>query len=265
MPDVNKVKAEIWKPVPGYEDSYQISSFGNVRSVSRFVFTHGGQRRGVNERFLSQHLSNGYLTVSLWKDNKEKHFLVHRLVALAHLSNPDNLPQVNHKDGNKLNNNVDNLEWVSASENIRHAVSTSLIPNRGNEFFCHMGELAGKVHATPVRCLETKEEFSSQKEAAAKLGVSVYAVCDSCKDGKAHSRYTFEKLHKPRKLFVAPQAAPSKSKLKHSCPVRCIETGEVFESRGKAARELNIPESSVYDSLRDGRSHCGYTFVNVDR
>jgi hypothetical protein len=67
-----------------------------------------------------------YLQVSLWKNNRGKNFYVHRLVAEAFIPNPNNLPMVNHKDGNKLNNHVSNLEWVVSSENAQHAVDTGL-------------------------------------------------------------------------------------------------------------------------------------------
>lgn len=67
-----------------------------------------------------------YLQVSLWKNNQGKNFYVHRLVAEAHIPNPYKLPSVNHKDGNRLNNHVSNLEWVTSSENAQHAVDTGL-------------------------------------------------------------------------------------------------------------------------------------------
>ena len=84
---------------------------------------------------------NGYFRVNLYnKENKTKQF-VHRLVAMAYLENDYNLPQVNHKDGNKQNNNVDNLEWCSAKENVNHAFRTGLKKGVGA---CHIGELNTK-------------------------------------------------------------------------------------------------------------------------
>ena len=96
------------KPIKDFEDQYLIYDDGSVWSLSK-------------ERFLSQdpHTS-GYLRVTLWKDGKGTHKYVHRLVAEAFLDNPNNLPQVNHKDENKHNNNLDNLEWISALDNTRY-------------------------------------------------------------------------------------------------------------------------------------------------
>lgn len=92
---------------------YEVSNMGDVRK---------------NERILKQHKRSGYLSVSLYCDVKKRgiNVVVHRLVALAFIENPLNLPYVNHKDGNRCNNNIDNLEWVSASENCKHAFKNGL-------------------------------------------------------------------------------------------------------------------------------------------
>ena len=111
---LDDLDGELWKPVPDYED-YQISNFGRVKS-----FCFG------KVKIKKPDLRAGYLSVTLSKDSKLKHFPVHRLVALTFISNPDLKPQVNHRDGCKLNNYVENLEWVTRSENQRHAVATGL-------------------------------------------------------------------------------------------------------------------------------------------
>lgn len=104
---------EIWKDI----DGYLISNLGNVKSF----------KQGY-EHSLKQTKSNrGYLTVCFTTKGKCKNHYIHRLVAQAFIPNPENKPQVNHKDGNKLNNCVDNLEWVSACENMRHAYKNNLI------------------------------------------------------------------------------------------------------------------------------------------
>ena len=112
---------EIWKDVEGYEGLYQVSNLGRVKSLARTCKTKGNGIRDVKECIRKTITSNcGYVMVLLCKDNKAKHCLMHRLVANAFVGNPDNLPQVNHKDGDKANNKADNLEWVTSSENNKH-------------------------------------------------------------------------------------------------------------------------------------------------
>lgn len=112
---------EIWKDIEGYNGKYQISNNGNVRSFSKW-------KNGDFLRFGMT--TTGYYYVNLVVDGRRKikQERVHRLVAKAFLDNPNNLPEVNHIDGNKLNNNVNNLEWVSRNQNIQHAYDTKLIP-----------------------------------------------------------------------------------------------------------------------------------------
>lgn len=103
---------EEWKPVVGYEGLYEVSSLGRVRSLDRFYYRlHKGKVLSpTKDRY-------GYLTVTLNCNGKSKTIKIHRLVAQAFIENPDNLPQVNHKDENPSNNNVDNLEWCTAKYN----------------------------------------------------------------------------------------------------------------------------------------------------
>ena len=113
---------EIWKPIEGYEFRFSISSLGRVKSRPR-VNKKTGLSSKKNEFYYQRLGKNGYYSVGLWKNNKEKRFSVHRLVALHFIPNPNNKPQVNHIDGNKLNNNASNLEWTTPSENAKHRFS----------------------------------------------------------------------------------------------------------------------------------------------
>lgn len=103
----------IWKDIPGYEGIYKISSDGRVISVN-----------GIRKAEMSK---TGYWRISLWNKGKGKHFFIHRLVAMAFIPNPNHYDLVNHIDGNKLNNNVENLEWCNLSQNVRHAYRTGLV------------------------------------------------------------------------------------------------------------------------------------------
>ena len=107
------MKGEIWKDIEGYEGLYQVSNMGRVKSVERTVRNGRGYRivpEKIKEPYDNGH---GYLLVALYKDGNREQPLVHRLVATAFLENPDNLPEVNHKDENKYNNCMDNLEYCS--------------------------------------------------------------------------------------------------------------------------------------------------------
>lgn len=105
---------EKWAPVRGY-DNYKVSNFGRIRSI-----------RNGNSRLLKtpdpRHHNEGYCRIGLSNNGKRKQHLVHRLVADAFVDNPDCLPHVNHKDGDKTNNRSDNLEWASRSSNMKHAM-----------------------------------------------------------------------------------------------------------------------------------------------
>ena len=115
--------SEIWHPCAGFETHYEVSNLGNVRSIERFA--NNGHNNGVRKlpsKVLKPALGkSGYLLVTFSVDNTQSSQNVHRLVARAFIPNESNKPQVNHKDGNKQNNCLDNLEWATASENTIHA------------------------------------------------------------------------------------------------------------------------------------------------
>ena len=113
---------EVWKDIPGYEKLYQVSSAGRVRSKDRVVKYRGGLERSIKGKVLKQSNANGYLRIILSVDGKQHQWLVHRLVALTFLGRPSfKDAQVNHINSQKRDNRADNLEWVTASENIIHS------------------------------------------------------------------------------------------------------------------------------------------------
>lgn len=121
---------EEWRSIPEFE-GYQVSSLGRVKSTDRFC----GDRPGVTKGKILKPFRNkrGYLEVNLYKNSKSTAKIIHRLAAKAFISNDFNKPQVNHIDGNKLNNKISNLEWMSNSENQLHAYSLGLQPSRAGE------------------------------------------------------------------------------------------------------------------------------------
>ena len=117
---LDNLDGEIWADVVGYEEHYQISTFGRVKSFYR-----------GKPKILTPFVDKaGYLGISLGRNRK---FKIHRLVAQAFIPNPEDKPQINHRDGNKMNNHVSNLEWNTSTENNRHAVKLGLMKS-GEDF-----------------------------------------------------------------------------------------------------------------------------------
>lgn len=112
---------EKFKPVQGYAGIYEISNMGRVKSLSRIIERKDGNTRVTEDRIILPFLTKcGYHQIVLCKDGVRKKHYIHRLVANAFIENPNKLPIINHKDENKLNNRVDNLEWCSAYYNLRY-------------------------------------------------------------------------------------------------------------------------------------------------
>lgn len=173
---------EVWKDVKGYEGYYQVSNLGKVRSLDR-VDTLGYHRKG---KVLTDNSDkDGYHQVGLFQGGKGKACKVHRLVAQAFLENPDNLPQVNHKDEDKTNNVVSNLEWCTAAYNMNYGTR--------NE---RARKAITRTQGKPVYVIPSSGHhyyFDSLAKAAVLLGLSEGAV-SSCLNGKLkhHHGFTFE-------------------------------------------------------------------------
>ncbi len=170
-----KSKKEIWKPVPEYEGIYEVSNLGRIKSLSR------GKRK---EKILNPN-SGRYKNVFLSKNGDYCKMLLHRIVAIVFIPNPENKPQVNHKDGNKFNNEVSNLEWCTHQENMNHAYVTGLIPKYTDElkeirrkarigYVLHdeTKEKIRKSLSIQIKCLDNDKVFSSIKEASIEIGVN---------------------------------------------------------------------------------------------
>lgn len=168
---------EIWKDIGGYEGLYQISNMGRVKSLSRVRKGNKGVTTIVHEKILKlKNKKGGYLGVSLSKENTPTNFEVHRLVAKAFIPNPDNLPEVNHKDEVKTNNCVDNLEWCDRKYNCNYGTRNERII---------------KTQTKPVISLKENNivmYFTSLAEAQQK-GFSAGAISDCCNNKPKHKTH----------------------------------------------------------------------------
>lgn len=169
-----------WKDIPGYEGEYQASRFGEIRSVDRYVTTKNGNLRycpGV-VRVLDED-EWGYYQIALYRDGKcHKTSHAHIFVAKAWIPNPENKPTVNHIDGNKHNNCIENLEWATYSEQQAHATRTGLRKKSYWDVSIH-GPVGGDWNENrqiKVRCIETGVEYPSMSAAGEAVGTSASEV-----------------------------------------------------------------------------------------
>lgn len=147
--------------IKGYEGLYAITSCGKVWSYKSNKFL------AINNH------KNGYQSVALSKNGTKKRFLVHRLVAEAYLPNPDNLPEINHKDEIKSHNYINNLEWCDAKYNNSYGTK---------------GERSARKNGKPVYCIELNRMFESTQQAGRELGISASHISEVCRGIHAQTR-----------------------------------------------------------------------------
>lgn len=161
---------EIWRPVQGYEGIYEVSSLGRLKSLKRLVkFKNKNGFYPVPEKIIKLSVRHRYQSVGLY-NGKHKNHLVHRLVAIAFVQNTTNQLTVNHKDGNRLNNKAENLEWCSQSENVTHAYTMGLSKDRkvSNN---SMSKLTEKIVSEIRYYCQTNTDLP-RKETALKYGIA---------------------------------------------------------------------------------------------
>lgn len=169
---------EIWKDIKGYEGLYQISNLGNVKSLNY-------RRRGYEKNLTPKRNNDGYLWVELRKDGKQGHYLIHRLVAIAFIQNPNKYPIINHKDENPLNCEVSNLEWCDYSYNYRYSVE-----RHGNRIvkrskYYNKSVVQKTLSGTQIAI------FKNISEVVKTLGFNHYAIAECC-NGNRKTGYGYK-------------------------------------------------------------------------
>lgn len=154
---------EEWRDIKGYEGLYMVSNLGNVKSLNYLRNGKEGILKPKEDRY-------GYMQVVIRKDGKNKNYTVHRLVAQAFLPNPDNLPQVNHKDEDKTNNNVDNLEWCSPKYNLNYGTRNKRASEKKIKPVIGINEVSGLIL-----------EFPSTVEAERQTGIANQNISACCR------------------------------------------------------------------------------------
>ena len=160
---------QTWKDIKGYEGLYQVSNDGKVKSLTRVVKSRWGTDKPLKEKMVKEIVDSlGYSRLSLSKDGKVRTHKIHRLVAEAFLIGEGH---INHIDGNKQNNSVENLEFCTSKENNNHALETGLRPNK---------------YRKPIVCEQTGEVFNGQADLARKIGLSAPMVSAYMKGNAKH-------------------------------------------------------------------------------
>jgi len=173
---------EIWRPIKGYEGLYEVSNFGQVRNLNH--------RKENKLRIKTPQVSrNGYLTIALFKGGVGRRFFVHRLVAVAFIKNPHNLPEIDHIDTNRINNRVENLRWVTRSENHLNEITRG----RNSAAWVEMWK-SGRMDHNKKRVIQLTrdgdfvKEWESASAAARGVGAPRPAIIMACSGSKKSCR-----------------------------------------------------------------------------
>lgn len=184
------MEEEIWKDVEGFNGRYQISNIGRVKSILK---------TRTKIRVPRIH-STGYFCLNLTLNYKWKSIVIHRLVAQAFIPNPENKPQVNHIDGNKLNNCVSNLEWVTRLENVRHSWDTGLSKPSCIGRFNELHPMSKVIYQYSMDG-EYLQSFPSVSEAARSIGSGIGNISEFALHPEKHNyaygyKWSYEKRDK---------------------------------------------------------------------
>lgn len=242
---------EEWRPVVGFEEDYEVSSLGRVRSIDRVrecISKYGKpyiqHYKGRDKKLLDSW--DGYLETHLqhYENGESRNYYarVHRLVADAFIPNPDNKPQVNHKNGNKKDNRVENLEWVTEAENTQHAIK---------ELHGNWVHKYGACTDIRVKCLNTGQWFNTLTEASRAVGGDPTSFHISYSAGKPYKGFVFATQEVLDNLDVTEEEYLKQKLAAYRGPgwsfryhIQCSD-GHEFTSQSKFCEFYNIPDSQL--------------------
>jgi hypothetical protein len=169
---------ETWKTIPNTNDLYEISDLGRVKSLSReWKSGRGGGIVRIQDRYIKPHTHElGYIYVSVRYNKKTKLYFVHRLIAEAFIPNSLGKPNINHKNGAKWDNRIENLEWCTQSENVQHSF------DNGFQIPSWLGKKGKNHHSSkPIKCIENNKMYSCAVDAAKELKINPCHISEVCK------------------------------------------------------------------------------------
>ena len=262
------MQEEIWKPVIGFEGYYEVSNYGRVRSVERYV-KQGNHLRYVPPKIKREAIGAcGYPMVTLCKNRKSQQFRVHRLIAEAFIPNPEGKPFVDHIDTDVTNYNIENLRWVTAKENANNRLT--LVHCKRNTYTTERTKkiLATKAQrkckSAPVKVYQyTKEgeyvaEYDSIAEAMRSFGKNVginRVLNDNTQSAGGYMWFTEKR--------IAPKYKRRKSKLEPKGILYCDKEGNIiakYDSVSEAARETRVLASNIRRSIHSNNRARKYKF-----
>ena len=252
---------EEWRPVVDADVGYEVSNWGRVRSWKNR--TGFGKDIWLDTPAMLRYKFHykGYVYVKLRKNGMNKKFFVHRLVAKAFIPNPDNLPEVNHENGNKEDCSIHNLYWTTRPGNMEHARRTGLWDPEESL------KRALEKWRTPIYCYEKDCVYSSGEDAARDIGVSKSLITHVCQ-GKTHNAKGFHLCYEEEKDWFLRNIEKIKLIEGQKKRVKAINvnSGEerIYNSRQDASKDLRIPDSYISNIIA-GRSYQtrGWTFKDA--
>ena len=253
-------KDEVWKDVTDYEGLYQVSNYGRLKALPRFI--ERGNRFGTSsnimkgEHILSPKINkHGYIRNTLTKDGLHKSYFVHRLVAVAFIDNILNFPYINHKDENKSNNRVENLEWCTAKYNSNYGTIKERLSIKNRD----SGNIVFQYDKNGVYI----KSYRNSKEALRCLYKRSGGIIECCKNGRiCHGFYwRLKKDGYKEGINIIPAIN------KRLTPVIQLnkEGKELnrFKSIAEASRVTGIPATSIYNGYIKNHYAYGYKFVSI--